>query len=363
MTVPDRPLPADWFLPVGTRSATTDPNGPAEEALTRADHARGAPHPRPPASYWAGVWSRYCRNRPALVGLVVLGALVLAVLVGPYLTRFPYDQLNLLHQNLPPGPEHLFGTDQLGRDVFARTWMGGRLSLLIGLAAAAIDLGIGAVYGGIAGFAGGWLDEAMMRLVDILYGIPFLLVVILLLVVLGSGLRSIIVAIALVNWLGMARLVRGQVLQLKEQDYVLASRVLGVSGWQVIRRHLLPGALPSMLAWIAYNVPAAIFAEAFLSYIGLGVQPPLASWGGMLGDGFGLFRLNPWPFFFPAAAISLTMLAFYLISDGLRDALGPQWGSGPSIPRGGAVGPMQEARAASVVPPSGPGGGVVRWRS
>lgn len=277
-----------------------------------------APRPNP---YWAEVWWRFRRNRLAVIGLVLLCLLALLTIVGPHLTPFHYDDLALRQADLPPGPEHWFGTDQLGRDVFARTWMGGRVSLLIGLVAAAIDLGIGAVYGGVAGLAGGWVDEVLMRLVDVLYGIPFLLVVILLLVVLGSGLRSVIVAIALVNWLGMARLVRGQVLQLREQEFVLAARVLGVSPPTILFRHILPATVGPMLVWISYNVPAAIFAEAFLSYLGLGVRPPLASWGSLVSAGSDLFRLDPWPFFFPAAAIALTMLAFYAVSDGLREAL------------------------------------------
>jgi len=304
------PLPTDWFLPPLVAPAGVHRGGPARD------------------NYWAGVWSRFRGNRPAVLGLLLLGLIVLGTLVGPHLTPYHYDALALLQANRPPGPEHWFGTDQLGRDTFARTWMGGRVSLLIGLAAAAIDLCIGAVYGGVAGLAGGWVDEVLMRLVDALYAIPFLLVVILLLVLLGSGLRSLIIAIALVNWLGMARLVRGQVLEIREREYVLAARVLGVPAPAILWRHLLPACLGPILVWISYNVPAAIFAEAFLSYLGLGVQPPRPSWGSMVSAASDLVRLHPWPFLFPAVAITLTLLAFYVVSDGLRDALDPRLGAG-----------------------------------
>jgi ABC-type dipeptide/oligopeptide/nickel transport system permease subunit len=300
------PRPADWFLPAAAP-------GPGQEISGRAA-----------ASYWAAVWRRFRQNAPASAALACIAAMVAMSAVGPYLAHVPYDRLNLTAENLPPGPGHWLGTDELGRDVWARTWMGGRVSLFIGLAAAAIDLGIGAVYGGVAGLAGGALDGVMMRVVDVLYGLPFLLVAILLLAVVGPGLRTIVAAIALINWLGMARLVRGQVLELKNREFVLAARALGVPWWRILIRHLLPNAMGPMLVWISYTVPSAIFTEAFLSYLGLGVQAPLTSWGAMISDGTETFRTHPYPFLFPAIALSLTMLAFYLVSDALQDALDPR---------------------------------------
>lgn len=304
-----RPLPRDWFLPA--------PGGPGEVCPL-------GPPGRRPASPGREAWTRFRRNPLAVPGLVVLVLIAGGVLLGPHLARVPYDRIDLAHQNEPPGPRHWFGTDQLGRDTFARTWVAGRVSLLVGLAAAGIDVGIGAVYGGVAGLAGGWVDEGMMRVVDVLYGVPFLLVAILLLLVMGPGPMSVVVAIAMVNWLGMARLVRGQVLLLKEQEYVLAARALGVPKWRILLRHLLPNACGPMLVWLSYNIPAAIFAEALLAYVGLGIQPPLASWGSMVSSGSVLFRLHPSQFLFPASALSLTMLSLYAVGDGLRDALDPR---------------------------------------
>ena len=272
----------------------------------------------------AGAGRRLLRNPAAVGALALLALLAAGVWIGPHLTPWPFDRINLLDTNAPPSAAHWFGTDELGRDVFARTAVGGRVTLLVGLVAAAIDLVVGTVYGGVAGLAGGWVDEVMMRAVDVLYAIPLLPVVILLAMVLGRGIGAIIAAIALVNWLGMARLVRGQVLQLKRQEYVLAARALGLPGWRVLFGHLLPNAAAPILAWMAYSVPSAIFAEAFLSYVGLGVQSPMTSWGAMVSNGSNAFRIYPYPFFFPAAALSLAMLAFYVLSDALHDALDPQ---------------------------------------
>jgi len=279
---------------------------------------------RLPGSYWSGVWRRFRADRAAVAGLAGLLLIMLLCVCGPWLTPWHFDQIHLSAENLPPGAAHWFGTDRLGRDIFARTWMGGRVSLLVGVTAAAIDLGIGAVYGAVAGLGGPLLDAVLMRVVDTLYGIPFLLVAILLLTVVGPGLRAIVLAIALVNWLGMARLVRGQVLQLRGEPYVLAARGLGLPPWRVALRHLLPNALGPMLVWLSFNVPSAIFLEAFLSYLGLGIQPPLASWGSLISSATETFRLFPYPLLFPAAALSGAMLAFYAVSDGLRDALDPR---------------------------------------
>ncbi len=278
-----------------------------------------------PAAPWSTGAGRRLLGNPAAVGAMALLALLAAgTWIGPHLIPWPFDRINLFDTNAPPSAAHWFGTDELGRDVFARTAVGGRVTLLVGLVAAVIDLVVGTVYGGVAGLAGGWVDEVMMRAVDVLYAIPLLPVVILLAMVLGRGIGAIIAAIALVNWLGMARLVRGQVLQLKRQEYVLAARALGLPSWRVLFGHLLPNAAAPILAWMAYSVPSAIFAEAFLSYVGLGVQSPQTSWGAMVSNGSNAFRVYPYQFFFPAAALSLAMLAFYVLSDALREAVDPQ---------------------------------------
>lgn len=250
-------------------------------------------------------------------------AVVVLAAIGPLLAPRPYTALDLTREFLPPGAGHWFGTDQLGRDVWARTWVGARVSLAIGAGAAALDLGVGALYGGVAGLAGGRVDALLMRVVDVLYGIPTLLVAFLILMVAGPGLMSVLVAIGAVNWVGMARLVRAQVLTLREREFVLAARALGMPERRVLLVHILPNVAGPMLVWLSFTVPSAIFAEAFLSYVGLGVQPPRTSWGAMISSGTETFRLHPYPFAFPAAALCLTMLALYVLGDALRDALDP----------------------------------------
>jgi ABC-type dipeptide/oligopeptide/nickel transport system permease subunit len=261
---------------------------------------------------------RPARRATLIVALAILGGVVLMAVIGPLLVGASPLQVHLAHANQPPSARHPFGTDVLGRDVFARTWAGARISLGIGLAAVALDLGVGVVYGGVAGYLGGTVDQVMARVIDVLYGVPFLLVAMALLVVRGPGPVSVVLAIALVNWLGMARLVRGEVQRLRDRDYVLAARALGVSGPRVLFRHLLPQVWGPVLAWLSYSLPQAIFAEAFLSFIGLGVRPPLASWGSLISFAAPTFLLDPYPLLFPAAALVLTLLACYLLGDCLR---------------------------------------------
>lgn len=275
---------------------------------------------------------RFLANRAAVLGLGLLGLLLALAVLGPHLVSQPFARIDLAQRDLPPGPGHPFGTDALGRDLFARVWVGGRVSLLVAATATAADLLVGVCYGGVAGLVGGALGEAMMRLVDTLYGLPVLLVVILLLVVMGPGLASVITAITLVNWLGMARLVRTEAAALREREYVLAARGLGVSEWRILGRHLLPAAAGPILVWLSYTIPAAIFAEAFLSFLGLGVQPPLPSWGSLLSSAANHLGRHPGHFLFPAAALTSTLLAFCLIGDGLRDAWRPQPATGRAAP-------------------------------
>ncbi|MGN7454917.1 ABC transporter permease [Paenibacillus pasadenensis] len=280
---------------------------------------------RPRLSFAQEAWRRLKQNRLAFAGALLIVLLALLATVGPYLPVQSYDKQVLTDINLAPSAQHWFGTDELGRDVFARIVYGARISLFIGLAATLIDVVIGIVYGGIAGYVGGRADNVMMRFVDMLYGVPYLLIVILLMVVMGPGLATIIVALSATGWIGMARVVRGQVLSLKSSEYVLAARSMGSSGWRIIRRHLVPNAMGVILVQISFSVPSAIFAEAFLSFLGLGIQPPLASWGVMASDGLSVILSGQWwRLFFPALFISVTMLAFNLLGDGLQDIFNPR---------------------------------------
>lgn len=281
---------------------------------------------RPNTTYWQDVWYRLKQNKGAIAGLVIVIIMIVLAIVGPYLTPYNYDTQNLASQytNQPPSSEHWFGTDDLGRDLFTRVWHGARVSLLIGFLSALVQFLIGVTYGGISGYIGGWVDEVMMRIVEILSGIPFLLYVILLMVILEPGLNTILIALGAVYWLSMARLVRGQVLALKEQEYVLAARALGASQWRIIFRHLIPNCMGPILVYSTLAIPDAIFAEAWLSFLGLGVSAPQASLGMLVSDGIGAIRLYPYQLFFPAFFISLTILAFNILGDGLRDALDPR---------------------------------------
>ncbi|MGB9780389.1 MAG: ABC transporter permease [Caldanaerobacter sp.] len=279
---------------------------------------------RPSMSYWQDAWRRLKMNKVAMASLAFLIFLGIMAIIGPYLLPYKYSDQNLLLTNRPPSAEHWFGTDYLGRDLFVRTWMGARISLTIGIAAALLDGVIGVIYGGISGYFGGQVDNVMMRIVDVLYGIPYLILVILLMLVMGPGVVTIIVAMVMTGWVGMARLVRGQVLQLKEQEFVMAAKTLGASPGRIILKHLIPNTIGPIIVSITFDVPAAIFTEAFLSYIGLGVQPPLASWGTLASDATNVLLLYPYQLFFPAFFISMTMLSFNLLGDGLRDALDPR---------------------------------------
>jgi len=246
-------------------------------------------------------------------------------LFGSQFVPYSYEQQELANQNKGLTGEHWFGTDDLGRDMFARVWFGGRISLFIGLMAALIDLLIGVIYGGISGYVGGKADQIMMRIVDVLYGLPYLIVVILLMVVMEPGLLTIITALVATGWIGMARLVRGQILQLKEMEFVLAARTLGADIKRLLFRHLIPNTMGPIIVNMTFTVPVAIYVEAFLSFIGLGVQSPLASWGTMVNDGVRVLLSGYWwRLAFPAFLISLTMFAFNIFGDGLRDALDPK---------------------------------------
>jgi oligopeptide transport system permease protein len=274
--------------------------------------------------YSKDVWNRLSHNKLVMVGFWILICLIVFAIIGPWITKYTYYELHLPQKNLPPSCDFWFGTDELGRDIFTRIWWGARISLYVGFTAALVDMVVGVFIGSCAGWFGGKTDECLMRLADILYSIPYLLIVILLMVVVGPGLLSIILALTLTGWVPMARIVRGQILQLKRLDYAEAAYALGASSSRILFLHLLPNAMGSIITTMTFTIPTAIFAEAFLSFLGLGIQAPIASWGTMASDGLPALSYYPWRIFFPAAFISLTMLCFNLVGDGLRDAFDPR---------------------------------------
>lgn len=260
-----------------------------------------------------------------MIALWALLLLFILAAIGPLISSYTYYETHLPLKNMAPSLQFWFGTDDLGRDIFTRLWWGARISLFVGMTAAVIDLIVGVIFGSIAGLnAGNKIDEMMMRGADIIYSIPYLLVVILLTVILGSGLLSIILALTITGWIPMARIVRGQIMQLKELDYAQAAIALGASRSRLLFRHLLPNAMGPIITTMTFTIPTAIFVEAFLSFLGLGIQAPVASWGTMASDGLAALRYFPWRLAFPASLISLTMLCFNIIGDGIRDAFDPR---------------------------------------
>jgi len=279
---------------------------------------------RPHIGFRQDAWLRLKKNKAAMAGLGIIIFISLLAILGPTFSPYSYSDQSLTDANQPPSGAHWFGTDNLGRDLATRVCYGARISLSIGIVASLINLGIGVLYGGVSGYFGGKIDSVMMRIVDILYGIPLLLYVILLMVVLKPGLMNVFIALGLVYWLRMARIVRAQVLGLKELEYVLAARILGASHQRLIFGHLLPNSLGPIIVTLTLSIPEAIFTEAFLSFIGLGVSAPMASWGVLASEGVVTLRSYPFQLFAPAVAISLTMLGFNFFGDGLRDALDPR---------------------------------------
>jgi oligopeptide transport system permease protein len=299
---------------------------PKPELFRRLDHALDSSYDsaRPGTGYWQDSWRRLKKNKAAMLGLWMILCIALLAIVGPLFTGHSYSDQKLELANQSPNAVYWFGSDNLGRDQFTRVLYGARISLSIGIVASLINLTIGVIYGGIAGYFGGRIDSVMMRIVDVLYGIPLLLYVILLMVVLQPGLTNIFIALGMVYWLQMARIVRGQILSLREQEYILAAKLIGASPWRIILRHLIPNSMGPIIVTMTLAIPEAIFTEAFLSFIGLGVSAPMASWGVLASEGVTSLRSYPFQLFYPALAISLTMLSFNFLGDGLRDALDPR---------------------------------------
>ena len=279
---------------------------------------------RPSLSYWQDVRARLWRDPLAVLGLVVIVLILAAAIFGPMLSPYEYDAQDFMVSNEPPSMAHWFGTDMFGRDIFVRVLYGARISLAVGFLASIINLFIGVIYGGISGFAGGRTDNFMMSIVDVIYSVPVMIYVILLMVVVGPGLKSIFITLGISYWAPMARIVRAEVMRLKNEEFILAARVLGASPKRILLRHLIPNAMGPILVTLTFSIPSAVFTESFLSFVGLGVSAPMASWGVLCSDSVGSLAIYPWQLFFPAGAISITILAFNFLGDGLRDALDPR---------------------------------------
>ena len=279
---------------------------------------------RPSLSYWSDAWRRFRENNLAMISAAILLLILLLAVFQPLLSRYEYDQTDYFAINQGPSPAHLFGTDELGRDIFTRCWMGARVSLSIALVVALLSGTIGILYGGVAGYFGGLADNVMMRFCELVASIPQMLWVVLLVLVMKPGVFPIILAIGATGWIGMARLFRGQVFSLKESEFVLASQTMGAGSLWIILKHLLPNAMSPIIISMANAIPGAIFSESFLSYIGLGVPLPMAGWGSLASDGANKLLTYPYQLIFPALLICVTMLCFNLMGDGLRDALDPR---------------------------------------
>jgi oligopeptide transport system permease protein len=312
---------------------------------------------KPSLSFWQDAWMRVRKNKGALVSLVVMVLLIIMAFLGPVISGKEFDTQNVTLANLPPKIQGLdkiswlpfdgiktmpsgtevdsykmknvkdyywFGTDPLGRDLFTRVWKGTQVSLYIAFLAALIDMVVGVAYGAISGYYGGRLDNTLQRIAEVLMGIPTLIVVILMILVLEPGIISITIAMSITGWVGMSRVVRAQVMKLKEQEFVLASRTLGNSNTKIITKHLMPNLAGVIIINTMFTIPNAIFFEAFLSFIGLGLQPPDASLGTLINEGFKVIRLHPHEMIVPAIVISLIMIAFNMLADGLRDAMDPK---------------------------------------
>lgn len=288
-------------------SGTTTSNLPTE---AESGHSLGA-----------DAWHRLRKNRLAVFGGVTLLVLSGLCVFGPFFLHLSYQDQNLELGAVAPSVQHWLGTDTLGRDLFVRMLHGGRISLGVGLSATLVALTIGVIYGAVAGYAGGKTDAVMMRFVDILYALPFTIFVILLMVIFGRNIILLFVAIGAVEWLTMARIVRGQIMTLKKMEFIEAARALGYGNRRIIFRHLIPNVLGPIIVYTTLTIPAVMLLEAFLSFLGLGVQPPMSSWGTLIKDGAEKMEEYWWLLVFPGGVFSLTLFSLNFLGDGLRDAL------------------------------------------
>ncbi|MEW6203070.1 MAG: ABC transporter permease [bacterium] len=274
-------------------------------------------------SLWSDAFKRLRRNRMAMAGAFILIVMVLASIIVPVVSRYSFDEINLPMQNMPPSRLHWMGTDGLGRDLFTRVMIGGRISLAVGLCATVVSLVIGVTYGSLSGFLGGRTDNIMMRIVDILYGLPFMFFVIILVVIAGRSIINLFIALGAVQWLTMSRIARGQTLSIKAKEFITAARTSGAATPRILFVHIIPNLLGPVIVYFTLTIPAVMLEEAFLSFLGLGVQPPMSSWGSLANEGIASITVYPWQIFFPGIAIAVTLFALNFLGDGLRDALDP----------------------------------------
>jgi oligopeptide transport system permease protein len=289
----------------------------AEAGTSLLDAPRGT-------SLWRDAWTRLKRNHLAMFGLTVIGLLVVVSLLTPWIAPYSYTEQNLALGASPPSLQHWLGTDDLGRDLLTRIMYGGRISLLVGVLATTVALTIGVTWGTVAGYFGGRVDAVMMRLVDMLYALPFIIFIILLMVVFGRNILLLFLAIGAVEWLTMARIVRGQVLSVRRQDFIDAAITLGLPRSRIMLRHIVPNVLGPIIVYATLTIPSVMLLEAFLSYLGLGIQPPQSSWGSLISDGVETMEEYPWLLIFPGLALSITLFSLNFLGDGLRDALDPR---------------------------------------
>lgn len=275
-------------------------------------------------SLWSDAWVRLRRNHLALAGLGILVFLAIVSLLTPWIAPYGYEAQDLALGATPPSAQHWFGTDIFGRDLLTRVMWGGRMSLMVGFVATGVALVIGVLWGTVAGYAGGRVDAVMMRLVDILYALPFMIFIILLMVVFGRSILLLFLAIGAVEWLTMARIVRGQVQNLRRQEFIEAAYSLGLSRWRIVRKHLIPNTLGPVIVYTTLTIPSVMLLEAFLSFLGLGVQPPESSWGLLINSGVETMEEYAWLLIFPGLALSITLFSLNFLGDGLRDALDPR---------------------------------------
>lgn len=277
-----------------------------------------------PASLWRDAWRRLSMNRAAVVGGVLICCMILLSIITPWIAPYSYEDQNLSLGAAGPSHQHWLGTDRLGRDLLTRLLYGGRISLLVGFLATAVSLLIGVAYGAVAGYSGGRVDMVMMRAVDTLYAFPFTILVILLMVLFGRSLVLLFLAIGAVQWLTMARIVRAEVMSVRKREFVEAAVVLGYSRSRILFRHILPNVLGPVVIYATLTVPSVMLMEAFLSFLGLGVQAPMSSWGLLIKEGVETMEEFPWLLIFPSVVLSLTLFSLNFLGDGLRDALDPR---------------------------------------
>lgn len=274
--------------------------------------------------YQYSLWTQLRNNPIALVSFLVVIFIFILCFVGPFFLTYSYEEQNLVNAALPPSGEHWFGTDLLGRDLLSRILYGGRISFLVAITASLVSLAIGVPYGALSGWKGGGFDRVLMRIVEIIYSLPYTIFVILLMVFIGRGLAPLFIAIGAVEWLIMARLIRGQVLFIKNQPYIEAARALGQSSFIIIRKHIIPNLTTTIIICITLTIPNVMLLESFISFLGLGVQAPMTSWGDLIKEGSLSMEISPWLLIFPATFFSITLLSLNFLGDSLRDALDPR---------------------------------------